>query len=130
MGPVIIYASTAGNTKAAAEYIASKTGGKAIPVSKAGPGDLSSADRVVFGSRVHAGGISKEIRCFTEVNRPLLSQKRISAFLCCMYDGEKGDAQCKAVSEKLGIECSYFTSVKKKLKARDTAELDAYIASL
>lgn len=130
MSTVIIYASTAGNTKAAAEYIASKTGGRAIPVSAVEESDIDWADTVVFGSRIHAGGVSKEILRCMEDNKDLLSGKSVSMYVCCMFNGEKGDNQCKTIGDKVGMECTYFTSMKKKLKNNDTLELDAFIAKL
>ena len=130
MSTIVIYASTAGNTKAAAEYIASKTGGRAVPVSATKASDIEWAETVVFGSRIHAGGVSKDILRCMEDNKDLLSGKKVAMYICCLFDGCKGNDQCKTVSGKVGIECSYFTSMKKKLKTNDTLELDAFIAKL
>ena len=128
MTKLVFYASTGGNAEAAAKYIASKIEGEAVPIDMASKADLGSADTVVFGSRVHVGSIHKSITEFIAENKEALGSKKQAYFLTCMYKGEKGDSQCAKVGQQLGIGTgAYFNGIKKKIKAGETSELDAFI---
>ena len=94
MSLIAIYASSRGNTKAVAEYIASKTGGKAVDVANAASEDLSSYDTIVIGGRVWAGSVPKELVEYVKNNKEVISQKKSAFYVCCMYNDEKGQKQC------------------------------------
>lgn len=130
MSTIIVYASTAGNTKAVAEYIAKKTGGKAVDVSAAGGEDLASYDTIVIGGRVHAGKLPKELVAFVDKNKDVISQKKSAFFDCCMYNDDKGQKQSDKLASELGIEKHAFFNKGKKLVQNDPAEIDAFIAQL
>ena len=131
MSSIVFYASTAGNAEAAAGYIASKIGGKAVPIASASSEDISQADTVVFGSRVHAGGVHRDIRNYIESNRDALASKRTAYFLTCLFRDERGDRQCADIGKALGIETgAYFVGAKKAVASGDTSELDAFVSKL
>jgi menaquinone-dependent protoporphyrinogen oxidase len=130
MTTLIVYASSGGNTRAVSEYIASKTGGKAVNVKDVGKEDLSAYDTVIVGSRIHAGSPAKEIVSFVDSNKEALNGKKTALFLCCMFDEDKGVKQCENVSRNLGFAVSTFFVKGKKVKSGETAEVDAFIEKI
>ena len=124
---VVIYYTTAGNTKAIAEYIAGKYDGKAIPAKDAKPLDLEDCDTVIFGSRVHAGNIAKPVVEFVNANKDRLKNMKTAFFLCSMFSGEKGEKQVANAAQTLGISTgTYFTKGKKLVS--DPGEIDDFLA--
>ena len=129
MSTIIVYASTGGNTKAVAEYIASKTGGEAVSVSDADSKDLSSYDTVIIGGRVWAGGIPKELVSYVQKNKDVISQKKSAFFVCCMYNDDKGQKQCDALASEVGISNHVFFNKGKKLVKENPKPIDDFIAT-
>jgi menaquinone-dependent protoporphyrinogen oxidase len=129
MSTLIIY-SGGSNTTAVAEYIAGKTSGKAVKVASAGSEDLSSYDSIVFGTRVHAGRIPKDLTEFVEANKSALSGKNTAFYLCCMYNDEKGQKQVQGIAEGLGFSKYAFFNKAKKIIQEDNNEVDAFISKL
>ncbi len=106
----IIYASgMTKNTMKVAKYISKRAGTDIFNLKQLTKIDLSGYDTVVFGTGIHAGKPYKPVVDFIEANRAVLADKRLRLFIVCMYDGEKGDNQCVAVSDMLGIpDAVYF----------------------
>ena len=129
MSTIIVYASTGGNTKAVAEYIASRTGGEAVSVSDADSKDLSSYDTVVIGGRVWAGGIPKELVSYVQKNKDVISQKKSAFFVCCMYNDDKGQTQCDTLASEVGISNHVFFNKGKKLVKENPQPIDDFIAT-
>jgi menaquinone-dependent protoporphyrinogen oxidase len=129
MSTIIVYASTGGNTKAVAEYIAKKTGGEAVSVSDAGSKDLSSYDTIVIGGRVWAGSIPKELVSYVQKNKDVISQKKSAFYVCCMYNDDKGQSQCDSLAASVGIANHTFFNKGKKLVQNDTKPIDDFIAT-
>ena len=130
MSNIIVYASSNGNTKAVAEYIASKTGGEAVDVSAAASKDLSSYDTIVIGGRVWAGNLPKDLVEFVGKNKDVIAQKNSAFYACCMYNDEKGQKQCDRLASELGIAKHTFFNKGKKLVQGNTAPIDEFIATL
>lgn len=129
MKSVVIYASTTGNTKAVAEYIASQTNGTAVDVKSAKPLDLDGCDTVIFGSRVHAGKISKHIIEFVNENRSRMKGMKQAFFICCTFKEQKAEEQVANIAQILGIsKATYFN--KGKALAQDGAEIDDFLAHI
>ena len=127
MTTIVFYASSMGNTEAAAEYLANKLGGNAVPFSSADLVDLEAVDTVVFGSRVHAGSMHKGMLNFIRTRGLELSGCRTALFLCCLFDGEKAEAQLGRAREESGIgTAAYFVSAKKNLKKGLTQQFDEF----
>jgi menaquinone-dependent protoporphyrinogen oxidase len=129
MATLIIYASSGGNTRAVAEYIATKTNGKAVDVGKIGSEDLSAYDTIVIGGRVWAGKIPKDLTEFVNKNKDVISQKKTAFYVCCMYNDDKGQQQCDKLASEVGISNHTFFNKGKKLVQNDTGPIDAFIAS-
>ena len=130
MSLIAIYASSRGNTKAVAEYIASKTGGKAVDVANAASEDLSSYDTIVIGGRVWAGSVPKELVEYVKNNKEVISQKKSAFYVCCIYNDEKGQKQCDKLAGEMGIENHAFFNKGKKLVQENTKPIDDFIATL
>ncbi len=130
MTTLIVYASSSGNTKAVAEYIASKTEGKAVEVSAASSIDLSSYDTIVIGGRVWAGNIPKGLVEFVDKNKDVISQKKSAFYVCCAYNDDKGQQQCDKLAASVGISNHAFFNKGKKLVKENPAQIDSFIASL
>lgn len=129
MPTIIVYAGGP-NTTAVAEYIASKTSGKAVTASSAGNEDLSSYDTIIIGGRVHAGKLPKDIVAYVEKNRDVISLKRSGFYVCCMYNDDKGQRQSDKLASELGIANHIFINKAKKVVANDPKPIDDFIASL
>lgn len=127
MTTIIFYASSTGNTQAAAEYLAERLDGNAVPFSSAELVDLTAVDTAVFGSRIHAGGILKAMTEFVKRKQVELAGCKTAYFVCSLFDGEKAEKQCAKAGVQLGMETGcYFVGAKKKLKAGQTEEFDSF----
>ena len=130
MKSVVIYSSVAGNTKAVAEYIASKTNGTAVSIDQVKPIDLDGCDTVIFGSRVHAGSIKKSIVEYNEANKDALAGMKKAFFVCCVYKEEKAEKQVAKFAAQLGISTGTYFNKGKKLVTENPAEIDDFIAHI
>lgn len=109
MVTAIAYQSSfGGHVRAVAEHIASAIGADAVDLGKDGSLDLSGYDTVVFGTGVHAGRPYKKVTRFIEAHKAELESKKTVLFVCCMYNDDKGERQCKAIAGKYGISESVF----------------------
>lgn len=128
MSTLVLYASTTGNTRAVADYIAKKTGGSAVDI-KSAPADLSQYDTVIFGSRIHAGKTSKAMQEYIGVNYDVLKQKKVAFFICCMFKEQKAEKQLADAVVSLGIVNGRYFIAGKKVAA-DGKKIDEFIAGL
>jgi len=127
MSSIVVYASTGGNTKAVAEYIAKKIGGVAMDVSAVKRADLDSFDTVIIGGRVWAGSIPKNLDAFLTDSKDVIANKKSAFFVCCMYNDEKGQKQCDGLAAKYGIKNHTFFNKGKKLVAEGGSAIDDFI---
>jgi len=127
MASIVIYASKTGNTKAVATYIASKL---SCDIAELGKDDINIAgyDRIVIGSGVYAGKLSKAVRNFLAEKD--FEGKNVSFFLTCMFKDAKGEEQLKKLVEPYPFITSktFFAGKKKGSEINDTA--DAFIQDL
>lgn len=124
MSTAIVYSSMLGGTRRAAEYIGSKIGADVINVKDAG--DISKYDRIIIGSGVYAGRVPKSIvKLVKGSNHP-----NVYLFLSCLYNGEKGTAQLKKISEDLDVKDAVFFNKIKKQIGVEGSELDEYATRL
>lgn len=113
MGAAVIYATgMTKHTKAAAEYIAGKLKADTFNLKQITKIDISGYDTIVFGTGIHAGKPYKQVVDFIKDNKSALEGKKTYLFIECIYNGEKGEAQCKKVSEELGIKDAIFLNTK------------------
>ena len=126
---LIVYASTSGNTRAVAEYIAGKTGGKAVDVKGSSSIDLKDYDSVVLGSRIHGGMLSDDIAKFAVSNKDTLATKKVALFICCYMKGDNAVKQLNKAADSLGIETRAYFNKGKKVR-ENPEEVDSFISKL
>lgn len=129
----VIYATgITKNTKKFAEYIARKIGADIFNLKEITIINVSEYDTIVFGTGIHAGKPYKPLVDYLEKNRDSLAQKNLSLFIECMYNGEKGDKQCEAVAQQLGIQKAvYFNKKADEMnEAGFPKAIDDFIAEL
>lgn len=134
MGKIaVIYATgMTKNTKKVAEYIARKVDADIFNLKEITKINTSEYDTIVFGTGIHAGKPYKQVVEFLDNNRDALAQKKLYLFIECMYNGEKGDKQCEAVSQQLGIpKAVYFNKKADEMnEAGFPKAVDDFIAEL
>ncbi len=120
------------NTKKLGDYIASKIGADRFNLKDITKIDISGYDRIIFGTGVHAGKPYKEVKEFIDANKDALAGKTLKLFISCMYKDEKGNKQCKAISEQFGIpDAVYFNKKAEEMnEAGFPKAVDDYIAKL
>ncbi len=118
------------NTTAVAEYIAEKTGGKAVSVEDASRVDLNSYDKVVIGTRVRAGKVPTDISEYVSKNKAAIDSKSPAFFLCCLYNSDRGKRQLDKISSELGISKSVYINKGKKTVKEAGNPVDRFIESL
>lgn len=113
MGKAVIYSTgITKNTKKLAEYIARSTGAEIFNLKEITKIDISGFDEIIFGTGIHAGKPYKPVKDFIENNKEDLVGKRLFLFISCMFNDEKGDAQCEAVSNEFGISDAVYFNKK------------------
>ena len=55
--------------------------------------DIAAFDAFVVGGPIYAGRIMREAPAFCENNRSVLESRRVGLFICCLYEGERADAE-------------------------------------
>jgi len=91
MKTAIVYATLHGCTETCARKLATKCSGEVdlFNLKKKPRIDASGYDRILIGGSIHAGRIQASVRRFSENHLPMLLEKRVGLFLCCMEKGEK-----------------------------------------
>ena len=127
----VIFASKFGCTRYAAQYIAERIDADIFDLKKQSIIDLSHFDRVLIGTGIYAGKPNKAVIAFIKQNKGQLDGRRVGLFICCAKSDESGDEQCRFISAMLGIENAvFFAGQKKKIKKRESLEVDEYITKL
>ncbi|OEH85068.1 hypothetical protein BHU72_05510 [Desulfuribacillus stibiiarsenatis] len=102
MNTLIVYASKHGSTEKCANIIAEnlrKHSQDSVDIinvkSKQGQAgcDFALYDRIIIGSSIYVGQTQKEVKEFCRTNLPILLQKQIGLFICCMFDEERAEMQ-------------------------------------
>ncbi len=127
----VIYASKLGKTRKVGNYIAKSINADMFDLKKQTMINMSAYNRIIFGTGIHAGKPYKSLVTFLEVNKAELAKKKTSLFICCMYNDEKGQAQCERVSGELGIaEAVFFDGKSEKNEEGFEIAVDDFIAKL
>jgi len=127
----VVYSSKLGKTGKIATYIAKGLNADIFDLKKQTIIDLSKYDHIIFGTGIHAGRPYRKVVEFIETNRDQLSKKKVSLFLSCMYDGEKGVKQLDRVSEELKIkDASFFHGKGEKNEAGMESSVDTFIKEM
>ncbi len=128
MNALVIY-SGGSNTSAVAHYIADKTGGKAVTVQEASSMDLNAYDKLVFGTRVRAGGIPSDFSGYVSKNKEAINGKSTAFFLCCLYNDDKGQRQLDKIASELGFKNAVYFNKGKRIVKEDGNAVDKFIDS-
>jgi menaquinone-dependent protoporphyrinogen oxidase len=126
----VIYASSiTGNTKKTGKYIADALKADTFDLKKQTVIDLKGYKQIVFGTGIHAGKPYGPLVKFLEKNKADLTGKKVSLYICCMFDDEKGEKQCATVSTALGIaDAAFFCGKGEKDEAGFEKKVDDFIA--
>lgn len=127
MDAVVLFATRGGNTKKVAEHIAQRIGADIIDLKENNNPDIADYDIVILGSGVYSGKPNR-IGTFIKKNVEILSSKKVTLFFCCLYGGERGDAQLESLTSEWN-----FLSEKKYFHGKtgpDMSEVEAYIPIL
>ncbi|UAL07035.1 MAG: flavodoxin domain-containing protein [Candidatus Methanogranum gryphiswaldense] len=126
----VIYASSiTGNTKKTGKYIADALKADTFDLKKQTVIDLKGYKQIVFGTGIHAGKPYSPLVKFLEKNKADLTGKKVSLYICCMFDDEKGEKQCATVSTTLGIaDAAFFCGKGEKDEAGFEKKVDDFIA--
>lgn len=133
MGIAIIYATGfTKHTKEVADYMARELKADIFNLKQITKINMTDYDTVLFGTGVHAGKPYKPLVEFLEANRDNLAGKRTYLFIECMYNEEKGDAQCAKIAEQLGISDAVYFNTKgcEMNEAGFPVAVDEFIARL
>lgn len=100
MTSVVLFASRNGATRNSAMKISETINADLIDLRIENSPDVSGYDVVILGSGVYSGKPTRIIK-FAKDHSDILSTKRVFVFLCCLYNGEKGDAQLESVVSQM-----------------------------
>lgn len=104
----IVYASKLGKTRKTAKYIADELKADSFDLKKQTNINLSEYEHIIFGTGIRAGKPYRSVVEFIQNNTDQLNGKKKSLFLCCKFDGDKGEEQLKKVSDEFGINDAFF----------------------
>ena len=92
---LIAYMSRYGTTEKYARRLAGRLPGEVTLADLRRPGRLSPAgfDLVLLGSPIYAGSLPGGVLRFCERHRSELARLRVGLFICCLYEGQKAQAQ-------------------------------------
>ncbi|CCK98017.1 TPA: flavodoxin [Clostridioides difficile] len=90
MNTIIIYSSKYGCTKDCANILKNKLSDNItiVDINNNNKIELSKFDKIIIGSSIYAGSVSKKIRLLCNDNLELLNKKQVGIFLCCGFSEE------------------------------------------
>ena len=88
MKTAIIYYSKHGTTERVTHLIGEKLTNKVdyISLKECPRPDIRTYDRIILGTAIYAGSPNRKVTQFCHNNQPLLEQKVIGLFICCMNE--------------------------------------------
>lgn len=103
MKTAIIYYSKHGTTERVTHLIGEKLTNKVdyISLKECPRPDIRTYDRIILGTAIYAGSPNRKITQFCHNNQPLLEQKVIGLFICCMNEEQEAEEMNKAFPEFL-----------------------------
>jgi Flavodoxin len=108
----VVYASKLGKTRKTGDYIACELNADKFDLKKQKVIDLSEYSQIIFGTGIMAGKPYSALVEFISNNKAQLKGKKLTLFICCKHDEEKGKAQCENVSKILEIPHAVFFTGK------------------
>ena len=103
MKTAIIYYSKHGTTERVTHLIGEKLTNKVdyISLKECPRPDIRTYDRIILGTAIYAGSPNRKVTQFCQNNQPLLEQKVIGLFICCMNEEQEAEEMNKAFPEFL-----------------------------
>ena len=103
MKTAIIYYSKHGTTERVTHLIGEKLTNKVdyISLKECPRPDIRTYDRIILGTAIYAGSPNRKVTQFCHNNQPLLEQKVIGLFICCMNEEQEAEEINKAFPEFL-----------------------------
>ena len=127
-GTVIIYSSFAGKTRKIAKYLAEKLGADIFDLKLQTNIDLSTYDRIIIGTGVHAGNPYGRVTRFVEDHEDIFLDKEVVLFVSCMYSGERAEKQCSEIAKEYHINNAVFFSIRgEKNEAGLSKDVDMFV---
>ena len=98
MRVLIAFRSRYGTTEACSRSLAGqlKADTECVDLARRGNVDARPFDVVLIGGSIYGGKIQREVTWFCDRGREALLERRVGIFLCCLYRGERAQAQLKA----------------------------------
>lgn len=127
----IVFFSKGGRTRDVAEYVAKALGADTFDLKSNPTIDLSAYDRIIVGSGIRMGKPYKPAVQFAVDNADAFKGKTVYLYFCCLYDDEKGAAQCQKLAKQFGITDATFFPVKgEKNESGVVKDVDAFISRM
>ena len=103
MRTAIIYYSKYGTTEQVAHLIGEKLNSEIsyISLKKCSNPDICTYDQIILGTSIYAGSPSRKITQLCNKNQPLLEQKVIGLFICCMNKDKESEEMDNTFPEYL-----------------------------
>lgn len=97
MNTIIIYSSKYGCTKDCANILKNKLSDNVtiVDINNNNKIELSKFDKIIIGSSIYVGSVSKKIQVLCNDNVELLNKKQVGIFLCCGFS-EQADKYLKS----------------------------------
>ena len=101
MKTAIIYYSKHGTTERVTHLIGEKLTNKVdyISLKECPRPDIRTYDQIILGTAIYAGSPNRKVTQFCHNNQPLLEQKVIGLFICCMNEEQEAEEMNKAFPE-------------------------------
>jgi len=98
MKTLIAYATRYGTTEECARQLAQRLPGEVElrDIRKRKREGIDGYDAIVVAGPIYAGRVMKAVERFCEVNRGALLRTTVGLFICCLYSGERAQAELEA----------------------------------
>jgi menaquinone-dependent protoporphyrinogen oxidase len=99
MKVLVAYRSKYGFTEGCAKMLAERIRGEVelLELRQRKLVSLAPFDVVLLGGSIYGGAIQREVSAFCNRQREALLERPVGLFLCCLYEGEKAQAQMQEV---------------------------------
>ncbi len=97
MKTLIAYATRYGTTEECAHYLAERLPGEVEARDIRRKRERAEGfDAIVVAGPIYAGRVMRAVERFCEVNREALLRAKVGLFICCLYSGERAQAELEA----------------------------------
>ena len=98
MKALIAFRSKYGTTARCAGLLSERIKAEVVlaDLSKERRPSLATADVVLIGGSIYGGRIQREVTALCDRERPALLAKKVALFICCLFTGEKAEAELES----------------------------------